>query len=500
MSQRRKLAAVVSCDLEGFAARMRSDEAEALKDLKVYQEYLAVSSVRHGSAVFKTRGDETLVLFHSALDATAFAREVQENLRKHNEASSGERALGVRMGIHLGDVVLDNDDVLGESVLFAGALRRAAAPGRIATSRQVYDALKGRAQDLFRSAGLKPLPGFDEPAEVFQDAAPEPGREAGPDGSPFDLKPAPETARRAVEPLPEGPAPADADAVPGEEAGDEPAPAPGPVTEAVLLVGHPGLMLKRFGGVTVLERQLFELARAGVRKVWIAAHKPPPHRLAKRRFPAGLEILWGSWHEDHPKACRPPYANVSGDHLFRQDALRRVLSTTHERGTTYQAGGQGLIQVFPTRRDKVTGFAKVPFPAGAALLLESPLKRGYPWLLDGARRDDDGLLARRVGRRISLAVTRILLRLPLRPNHVTGLAVVLGLTGALKLAGGAPGDMIAGALLLGLYAILDGCDGELARLRFQESDLGAALDRLGGGLVRLAFLLCLGIGLWRLRA
>lgn len=107
-------------------------------------------------------------------------------------------------------------------------------------------------------------------------------------------------------------------------------------------------------------------------------------------------------------------------------------------------------------------------------------------LLRGLVKEQDGLLARLISRRISLAVTRRLAATAMTPNAMTAVSVGLGLAGAAFLLSPATSFEIVGAVLFLLHSILDGCDGELARLKFQESRLGGVLDFWGDNVVHVA--------------
>ena len=107
-------------------------------------------------------------------------------------------------------------------------------------------------------------------------------------------------------------------------------------------------------------------------------------------------------------------------------------------------------------------------------------------LLKGLVKTEDGFLTKHISRKISLAVTRRLARTRVRPNAMTLVCLALGLSAAWSFASPAPARQLAGGLLFLLHSILDGCDGELARLKFQESRLGAVLDFWGDNLVHVA--------------
>ena len=107
-------------------------------------------------------------------------------------------------------------------------------------------------------------------------------------------------------------------------------------------------------------------------------------------------------------------------------------------------------------------------------------------LLQGLVKKQDGILTRLISRKISLAATRRLARTRITPNAMTLVCATLGLLGAWSFASPAPARQIAGGVLFLLHSILDGCDGELARLKFQESRLGGVLDFWCDNIVHVA--------------
>ena len=105
-------------------------------------------------------------------------------------------------------------------------------------------------------------------------------------------------------------------------------------------------------------------------------------------------------------------------------------------------------------------------------------------------------MARNFDRHISLAVSRLLLDTSVTPNAMTAVSALIGLLGAACFLGSSRLACVAGAALVWLHSVLDGCDGELSRLRFQESALGSDLDFWSDNLVHVALFSCLGLGFW----
>jgi 1L-myo-inositol 1-phosphate cytidylyltransferase / CDP-L-myo-inositol myo-inositolphosphotransferase len=267
---------------------------------------------------------------------------------------------------------------------------------------------------------------------------------------------------------------------------------------AVLWVAHPPVLWQKVGGMTVLERQLFTVARAGLKKAVIALHQPEPARLAGLRLPPGLEVRWVEGGQSGALDCAPPYLGVSTDHLVRTETLAFLARQRFPESTTYEdASGLAVVQAVLTGAEAITRL-KQPLPEPAYRRLEAPLDADHltDWLMAAGPKDADGFMARHFDRHISLAVSRALLPTSVTPNQMTPFSTTLGLLGAGLFLGSGPAWHAPGALLVWLHSVLDGCDGELARVRFQESPFGADLDFWGDNLVHLALFSALGAGFW----
>jgi len=123
--------------------------------------------------------------------------------------------------------------------------------------------------------------------------------------------------------------------------------------------------------------------------------------------------------------------------------------------------------------------------------------RAQRWLLDGLVKDTEGFMSRHVERKISLAISRRLAPTRVTPNQMTIESVVIGLGGSAFFLSQRPVMQFAGALLFLAHSILDGCDGELARLKFQTSRLGGILDFWGDNVVHSAVFAAIAIGWWQ---
>ncbi|MFI5347133.1 MAG: CDP-alcohol phosphatidyltransferase family protein [Elusimicrobiota bacterium] len=269
---------------------------------------------------------------------------------------------------------------------------------------------------------------------------------------------------------------------------------------AILWVSHPPLLWQRAGGMSVLERQLHTVARAGLKTLWIGMHQPDASALAGLRSPAGLTVNWVPKGAATLAECAPPYLGISADHFIRVDTLAHIARQHYPESISFADGaGLGVIQVVMTRDDAAMLRGKQTLPAGSYRRLEAPIAADetISWLLVAGPKSQDGFMARHFDRHISLSVSRQLLDTAVTPNMMTVFSTVLGLIGAAFFLGSSRAAYVPGALLVWLHSVLDGCDGELARVRFQESAFGSDLDFWGDNIVHLALFTALGLGFWR---
>jgi adenylate cyclase len=147
--ERRRLAAIMFTDMVGFSSRAQSDEATALALLDRHNRLLRpIFAKFHGREV-KTVGDAFVVEFESALDATRCALDIQRMLHYYNLRITDPWKIRIRIGIHVGDVVESNGDVLGDSVNIAARIVTLAGPEGVCLSQQVYDQVATKANTRF---------------------------------------------------------------------------------------------------------------------------------------------------------------------------------------------------------------------------------------------------------------------------------------------------------------------------------------------------------------
>jgi len=137
-AETRKLAAIMFTDIVGFSRQMGSDEARMLQVLAVHNQVIQHAVAQHHGTVIKTMGDGFLVDFPSVVNAVQCAQSIQAQFRTHNAEKDKDEQIHVRIGIHLGDIIQQNGDVLGDGVNVASRLQTLAEPDTICISQAVY--------------------------------------------------------------------------------------------------------------------------------------------------------------------------------------------------------------------------------------------------------------------------------------------------------------------------------------------------------------------------
>jgi adenylate cyclase len=158
----RKLTTILAADAAGYAAVMEADEVRTLEALRVSMAIFRQFIERHHGRIANTAGDALIAEFPSVVEAVQCAIEVQREL-----SADGAKGLRFRIGIHLGDVLVDGDDLLGEGVNLAARLESMADPGAILISQQVYDQVQKKLSVGFAYLGEKRPKNFEESVAVY---------------------------------------------------------------------------------------------------------------------------------------------------------------------------------------------------------------------------------------------------------------------------------------------------------------------------------------------
>jgi adenylate cyclase len=163
----RRLAAILAADVVGYSRMMASDEAGTLAALKRHREALFDPAVaEHGGRIVKLMGDGTLVEFGSVVDAVKCALTVQR-FAPPAETEAGPRIV-LRIGINLGDIIIDGDDIYGDGVNIAARLEPLAEPGGICVAAVVNDNMGSRIDVRFRDAGEVQVKNIERPIRIWK--------------------------------------------------------------------------------------------------------------------------------------------------------------------------------------------------------------------------------------------------------------------------------------------------------------------------------------------
>src|SRR5271163_3328727 len=169
MTQNRKLAAILAADIAGYSRLTGADEDRTLARLRTLRSDLIdpTLAVRRGRVVKRT-GDGLLAEFRSVVDAVRCAIEVQNGMVERNAGLPLERRIEFRVGIHLGDVVEEDDgDLMGDGVNIAARLEGIAKPGTICLSEDAYRQVKGRLDLAVSDLGPTQLKNIADPVRVY---------------------------------------------------------------------------------------------------------------------------------------------------------------------------------------------------------------------------------------------------------------------------------------------------------------------------------------------
>jgi class 3 adenylate cyclase len=164
----RTLAAIVFTDVVSFSARMHTDEVGTLKLLQRDFAEMRRLCTEHEGEVLKTTGDGLLLTFTSAVQAVACALAMQRQFAQEAKDSAGGTALQHRIGIHLGDVLVQDKDVMGDGVNIASRIQSEAEPGGICISQTVYDVVKNKLQMQVVSLGPRDLKNIAQAMPVYR--------------------------------------------------------------------------------------------------------------------------------------------------------------------------------------------------------------------------------------------------------------------------------------------------------------------------------------------
>lgn len=165
----RRLAAIFAADMVGYSSLMAADEAETITRQKAHRSALLDPKVaQYGGRIVKTTGDGLLVEFASVVDAVQCAVDIQHAMASRESEVSDDRRIQYRIGINLGDIVLDGDDILGDGVNIAARMEGLAEPGGICISQPVHTQVEGKLDLAFEDLGEQSVKNIPKPVQVFR--------------------------------------------------------------------------------------------------------------------------------------------------------------------------------------------------------------------------------------------------------------------------------------------------------------------------------------------
>jgi TolB-like protein len=164
----RRLAAILAVDVAGYSRLMGADEEGTLTRLKCHRaELIDPLIAEHRGRIFKTTGDGLLAEFASVVDALRCAVGIQQGMQSRNAGASEDKRIALRIGINVGDVIHDGDDVYGDGVNLAARLEAVAMPNGICVSGRVQEDAHGKADLAFEDAGEHRLKNIERPVRVY---------------------------------------------------------------------------------------------------------------------------------------------------------------------------------------------------------------------------------------------------------------------------------------------------------------------------------------------
>src|SRR6516162_7918904 len=163
----RRLVTVLSADVAEYSRLMAEDEEQTLRTFRAHRAVVDALISEHRGRIFNTAGDAVLAEFASAVEAVRCATEIQAALRTRNDQLAPQRQVRFRIGINLGDVMVQEGDLLGDGVNVAARLQAAAEPGGICISGSVYDQIRNKLSLSFKSLGEQSFKNIPQPVRTF---------------------------------------------------------------------------------------------------------------------------------------------------------------------------------------------------------------------------------------------------------------------------------------------------------------------------------------------
>jgi adenylate cyclase len=164
----RRLAAILAADVAGYSRLMGADEEGTLAELKTLRKTLVDPIIAaHRGRIVKTTGDGILIEFASAVGATRGAVELQRSMAEQNAAVPQDKRIEFRIGIHVGDIIIDDNDIFGDGVNIAARLEGIAERGGICISSSAHDQVRDKLELQFIDLGEQTLKNIARPIRAY---------------------------------------------------------------------------------------------------------------------------------------------------------------------------------------------------------------------------------------------------------------------------------------------------------------------------------------------
>ena len=163
----RRLAAILAADVAGYSRLMGADEVGTARTLREHRAVTVPLVAKHGGRIVKTTGDGVLLEFPSVVDAVEYAVAVQTVMAQRNEGIPEDRRMLFRIGINLGDILIEGEDILGDGVNVAARLEGIAQPGGICISSSAYEQVHGKVNAEFTDLGEHSLKNISRPIRAY---------------------------------------------------------------------------------------------------------------------------------------------------------------------------------------------------------------------------------------------------------------------------------------------------------------------------------------------
>jgi len=163
----RRLAAVLAADVVGYSRLMGLDEVGTARTLREHRAVSDALVAKHGGRIVNTNGDGVLLEFPSVVDAVECAVAVQSAMAERNGGVPQELRMLYRIGVNLGDILIEGEDILGDGVNVAARLEGIAEPGGICISSSAYEQVRGKVAVEFVDLGEQSLKNIERPVRVY---------------------------------------------------------------------------------------------------------------------------------------------------------------------------------------------------------------------------------------------------------------------------------------------------------------------------------------------